>query len=128
MEARRPAELSGGQRKRAALARATILDPEVIFCDEPTSGLDPVMSGAVDRLLLRFRDAIGVTIVAITHDMASVRAIADRGIMLGDGRLLAQGSLEQLVESQEPRVRQFFDRFSAVQPTPTVQALQRRMG
>src|SRR5690606_21886490 len=71
---RRPANVSGGQRKRAALARASILDPEIIFCDEPTAGLDPIVAAEIDNTLVRFRDALGSTIVIVSHELESIRA------------------------------------------------------
>jgi phospholipid/cholesterol/gamma-HCH transport system ATP-binding protein len=113
LASRRPAEISGGQRKRVALARASILDPEVVFCDEPTSGLDPIVADSIDRTLLRLRDALGITIVAVTHDVASVRRIADRCVMLGGGGILADSPAEALDRIPDPRVRAFFARESS---------------
>ncbi|HEY3806951.1 MAG TPA: ATP-binding cassette domain-containing protein [Kofleriaceae bacterium] len=108
LEHRLPASLSGGQRKRAALARASILDPEIIFCDEPSAGLDPVVAAELDDTLRRFRDALGVTIVVVTHELASIRAIADRAIMFGDGHVLAEGTVAELEDSSEEGVYTFF--------------------
>jgi phospholipid/cholesterol/gamma-HCH transport system ATP-binding protein len=107
---RLPSALSGGQRKRAALARASILDPELIFCDEPTAGLDPVMAAEIEHALLYLRDVLGATIVAVTHELATVRAIADRVVMLSGGTIRASGTLEQLAAREEPDLRQFFHR------------------
>jgi phospholipid/cholesterol/gamma-HCH transport system ATP-binding protein len=108
LEHRLPASLSGGQRKRAALARASILDPEIIFCDEPSAGLDPIVAAELDDTLRRFRDALGVTIVVVTHELASIRAIADRAIMFGDGRVLAVGTVAELEDSADEGVYSFF--------------------
>jgi len=108
LEHRLPASLSGGQRKRAALARASILDPEIIFCDEPSAGLDPVVAAELDDTLRRFRDVLGVTVVVVTHELASIRAIADRAIMFGDGRVLAVGTVAELERSSDEGVYGFF--------------------
>jgi phospholipid/cholesterol/gamma-HCH transport system ATP-binding protein len=107
---RMPANLSGGQRKRAALARASVLDPELIFCDEPSAGLDPVIAAGIDDTLRKFRDVFGITILAVTHELESIRAIADRAIMLGDGRVIATGTIDELSASSEADVYNFFHR------------------
>lgn len=109
-EARLPADLSGGQRKRVALARAAVLDPEIIFCDEPTSGLDPVVAATIDRNLLRLRDVLGITIVAVTHDVETVRTIGDRAVMLAEGGIVAEGTIEELESSRDPGLYAFFHR------------------
>ena len=116
---RLPAEISGGQRKRVALARAAVLDPEVIFCDEPTSGLDPIVAASIDRTLLQLRNTLGITIVAVTHDVPSVRHIADRCVMLGRGGVLAQGAVDDLERNPDPIVRAFFARETAHEPAAT---------
>ena len=103
-----PSQLSGGMRKRAALARAIALDPELLFLDEPTSGLDPLSADALDELVLQLKGALQPTIVLVTHDMDSLWRVADRVALLGEGRVLAQGSMQQLSESTEPAVRRFF--------------------
>jgi len=108
LEHRLPASVSGGQRKRAALARASILDPEVIFCDEPSAGLDPIVAAELDDTLRRFRDVLGVTVVVVTHELASIRAIADRAVMFGDGRVLADGTVADLEHSSDAGVYNFF--------------------
>jgi phospholipid/cholesterol/gamma-HCH transport system ATP-binding protein len=113
LQNRMPSEISGGQSKRVALARATMLDPSLLLCDEPTSGLDPVAAGQIDNTLLRFRDALGVAIVAVTHDVASVRTIADRVVLLGDGSIYAQGTVSELELDRRPLVYDFFHRLSA---------------
>lgn len=110
LEERQPAEISGGQRKRAALARTSVLDPDVLFCDEPTSGLDPVVAAKVDNTLLRFRSILNITIVAVTHDLGTIHTISDRAVMVGDGRLCAEGSVAELEASQDPLVHAFFKR------------------
>jgi phospholipid/cholesterol/gamma-HCH transport system ATP-binding protein len=102
------AQLSGGQRKRAALARASILDPQLIFADEPTAGLDPVVAAEVDHTLTQFRDVLGSTIVLVSHELDSIRATADRAIMLGDMGVLAEGSLDELMHSRDETVHEFF--------------------
>jgi len=112
-EQRAPNSLSGGQRKRAALARASILDPEIIFCDEPSAGLDPVVAATIDDTLRQFRDALGVTILIVTHELDSIRAIADRAIMLGGGGIMAEGTVAELERSELPDVYNFFHRIAA---------------
>ena len=113
LEDRLPSRISGGQRKRAALARASVLDPEVIFCDEPSAGLDPVVAASVDDTLLRFRDVLHITILAVTHELESIRTIADRAVMLGEGGVLASGTIDELSRSDEPYVHNFFLRKAA---------------
>ncbi|HEX4451796.1 MAG TPA: ATP-binding cassette domain-containing protein [Kofleriaceae bacterium] len=108
LEHRLPASLSGGQRKRAALARASILDPEIIFADEPSAGLDPIVAAELDETLRRFRDVLGVTVVVVTHELASIRAIADRAIMFGSGKVMAVGTVAELEGSHDEGVYNFF--------------------
>lgn len=110
MERRYPTSLSGGQRKRAALARATILDPEIVFCDEPSAGLDPAVAAQIDETLLQFRGALGITLIVITHELESIRAIADRAVMLGKGRILASGTIDELAQNEDDVVFSFFHR------------------
>jgi len=108
-----PSEISGGMKKRAGLARALALDPAVVFFDEPSAGLDPVTSRKLDELILQIRDTFGTTIVAVSHELASIFAIADRAIMLdrGDRGIIAEGSPRRLaVGSRDPRVQEFFRR------------------
>jgi phospholipid/cholesterol/gamma-HCH transport system ATP-binding protein len=113
LEHRLPAELSGGQSKRAALARATILDPQLVFCDEPSAGLDPVAAAEIDATLLGLRDVLGVTLVIVTHELDSVRALADRAIMFGRGRTIAAGTLSELERSTDHDVFDYFHARSA---------------
>ncbi|WP_310384954.1 ABC transporter ATP-binding protein [Roseateles sp.] len=104
-----PAELSGGMLKRASLARALALDPELLFLDEPTAGLDPVSAAGVDELVLKLRDLFSLTIVMITHDLDLLWQVADRVAVLADGKVAGLGSMSELAALQVPAVRQFFD-------------------
>jgi len=114
MSHRMPAAMSGGQRKRAALARASILDPELVFCDEPSAGLDPVVAAGIDEMLLRFRAALGITLVVVTHELASIRTIADRAVLFAHGGIRATGTIDELSNSGDPEVFGFFHRARAV--------------
>lgn len=105
-----PSQLSGGMKKRAAIARALVMDPDLIFFDEHTTGLDPVMAAELDRTILRLREQLKVTVVVVTHDMTSIRRIADRGIMIADGKIVASGTLREMEQSSDPRVVNFFMR------------------
>lgn len=105
---RMPSQLSGGQRKRAALARASILDPELIFADEPTAGLDPVVAAGIDETLVQFRDVLGMTVVIVSHELASIRATADRAVMFANRKIIAAGTLDELEESRDQNVFRFF--------------------
>jgi phospholipid/cholesterol/gamma-HCH transport system ATP-binding protein len=102
-----PAELSGGMKKRVALARALAIEPEILLYDEPTTGLDPIRADAINDLILELRDRLGATGVAITHDMTSAYKIADRIAMLYKGRIIAVGTPQEIRESADPVVRQF---------------------
>ncbi len=104
-----PAELSGGMLKRASLARAIALDPELLFLDEPTSGLDPASSAGVDELIRRTHALYGLTIVMITHDLDLMWRLCDRVAVLGEGRVLATGSMTELSKIDHPIVRGYFD-------------------
>ncbi len=104
-----PSELSGGMLKRASLARALALDPELLFLDEPTAGLDPVSADGVDELVLKLRDLFGLTIVIITHDLDLLWQVADRVAVLGRGTVQGIGSMAELKEIDNPDIRQFFD-------------------
>jgi phospholipid/cholesterol/gamma-HCH transport system ATP-binding protein len=104
-----PSELSGGMRKRAALARAMALDPALLFCDEPTAGLDPVTAAGIDRLILDLRDALDITVIVVSHELGSIRRIADRVTMLQDGTVVADGTTAELERSSDRRIRSFFE-------------------
>ncbi len=106
----RPSELSGGMRKRAALARALALDPEFLFFDEPSAGLDPVTAAGLDQLLLKLKNAFGVTLVVVTHELESAFAIADRLALMNEGRFLIVDTPEVVRACQDPVVRGFLDR------------------
>lgn len=101
-----PAELSGGMRKRCGLARALVLDPDIMLVDEPSAGLDPITSGEIDRLLLDLRRE-GVTLIVVTHNIPSARRIANELAVLHEGRLVAQGTVAELDRSEEPIVQAF---------------------
>jgi phospholipid/cholesterol/gamma-HCH transport system ATP-binding protein len=113
-----PQELSGGMRKRAAVARALSLDPEILVFDEPSAGLDPIVGAELDELILALKRAFSMTVVVVTHEMASAFRIADRMAMLYRGSLIAVGSKKELNSRNHPRIRQFFDRI----PDPIVDA------
>jgi phospholipid/cholesterol/gamma-HCH transport system ATP-binding protein len=102
-----PAELSGGMKKRAGLARAIAMGPEIMLYDEPTTGLDPILADQINELILDFRERLNVTSVAITHDMVSAYKIADRIAMLYDGRIEEVGTPEQIQNSDNPVIQQF---------------------
>jgi len=109
-EHRSPGQLSGGEQKRVALARASILDPELMLCDEPTGGLDPRTAAALDETLLGLRDALGSAVVVVTHDLDSTRRIADRVVMLHDGGIRAVGTYDELEGSDDEVVVRFLHR------------------
>jgi phospholipid/cholesterol/gamma-HCH transport system ATP-binding protein len=103
-----PSELSGGMMKRASLARALALDPELLFLDEPTAGLDPDSAAGVDELVRRLRDLFGLTIVMITHDLDLLWQVADRVAVLAEGKVQGIGSMSELSHTDNPAIRQFF--------------------
>jgi phospholipid/cholesterol/gamma-HCH transport system ATP-binding protein len=112
---RRPSEVSGGQAKRVALARATVLDPELLLCDEPTAGLDPINAGKLGHVLLRLRDIRGASVVLVTHDMQTVRQISDRVVVIADGGVAASGTPDDLADDEDESIRAFFRRNEARQ-------------
>jgi len=103
-----PNELSGGMRRRAALARAMALDPELLFLDEPTSGLDPISAAGFDALIQQLREWFRLTIVIITHDLDSLWRIADRVAVLGNGKALGIGTMSELSQSKDPLIHEYF--------------------
>ena len=105
-----PSELSGGMKRRAALARAIALKPELLFCDEPSTGLDPVTARSLDELLLELRDTLGVSMVIVSHALESIKIVCDRFIYLKDGYVLMDGTLQQGLDSDDPILRHFFNR------------------
>jgi phospholipid/cholesterol/gamma-HCH transport system ATP-binding protein len=125
-----PSALSGGMLKRASLARALALDPELLFLDEPTSGLDPMSAEGVDELVLKLRDLFGLTVVMITHDLDLLWQVADRVAVLDEGKVQGVGTMAQLSLLSKPPVRQFFDgpRGRAAQEQQARQAAARGSG
>jgi phospholipid/cholesterol/gamma-HCH transport system ATP-binding protein len=109
IQRKKPAELSGGMRKRVGLARAIVYEPEIVLYDEPTTGLDPIASDSIDHLILRVRDHFKVTSIVVTHDMRSARRVGNCVFMLHDKRLHARGTPEEIFNSKDPIVRQFVD-------------------
>ncbi len=123
-----PSQLSGGMRKRAGLARALAMDPEILFVDEPSSGLDPITAAGLDRLILELRDTLGMTVIVVTHELESALRIADRMIVMDRGRILAEGSPEEIRASQNDRVRQFLERTADPREVNTSSYLSRILG
>ncbi len=109
LQPRSPGQISGGQRKRVALARAVALNPEVVLYDEPTTGLDPVRADVINELILKLKRELHVTGVVVTHDMTSAYKVGDRIVMIDKGKIIADGPPEWYKTSNEPRVRRFVD-------------------
>lgn len=107
-----PSECSGGQRKRIALIRSTILDPELVFADEPSAGLDPIVAAGLDKVLRTFQRLFNVTMIVVTHELESIKILADRVIMLSEGEVLADGTVEELSQSDNQEVYDFFHRIA----------------
>ena len=105
-----PSQLSGGMKKRAAVARALAMDPEILFFDEPSAGLDPIIAAGIDQLILELKKAFHMTIIVVTHELASAFLIADRMVLIDKGNIVAIGTTEEMRSSRHPRVRQFLDR------------------
>ena len=103
-----PAELSGGMVKRASLARALAMDPKILFLDEPTSGLDPIGAEEFDKLILDLRQLLGFTVVMVTHDLDSIWNVVDRFCVLGDHKIIAEGTIDEVMESNHPIITKFF--------------------
>jgi len=123
-----PAQLSGGMKKRAAVARAMAMDPEILFFDEPSAGLDPIIAAGIDQLLLKLKEAFGITIVVVTHELASAFLIADRMVLLDKGNIVANGTPEELQNSKHSRVRQFLDRIAEPELSQEIDYLQMLTG
>ncbi len=123
-----PAELSGGMLKRAAVARAIIMDPKLLFFDEPSAGLDPVVSAALDEMILRLRDAMQMTIVVVTHEVESAFTIADRITILDAGRIVEVNAPEAIRNSNNPRVQNLLNRRSEEEVLDPVEYLRRLTG
>ncbi len=121
-----PSELSGGMVKRAAFARAIAMDPRILFCDEPSAGLDPVVSAAIDDLILRLRDAMGMSIVVVTHELESAFKIADRITVLDDGKVIFIGTPEEVRSDKSERIQNLLNR-RAEDPTIDPDAYLRRL-
>jgi phospholipid/cholesterol/gamma-HCH transport system ATP-binding protein len=105
-----PSQLSGGMKKRAAVARALAMDPEILFFDEPSAGLDPIIAAGIDQLILELKQAFRMTIIVVTHELASAYLIADRMVLIDKGYVVAIGTTAEMRASTQPRVRQFLDR------------------
>ncbi|HTS65847.1 MAG TPA: ABC transporter ATP-binding protein [Candidatus Acidoferrales bacterium] len=123
-----PAELSGGMRKRAAVARALAMDPEILFFDEPSAGLDPIVAAGLDKLILDLKQAYSITIVVVTHELPSAWLIADRLLIVDRGNIVAIGTKEEIRGSMHPRVRQFLDRVPEPEVTEELDYLQMLTG
>ncbi len=123
-----PSELSGGMVKRAALARAIIMDPMLLFCDEPSAGLDPVVSSALDELILRLRSAMRMTIVVVTHELVSAFKIADRITVLDQGEILTIGTVDEVRNSSNERIRNLLNRRFEEEEVDPDEYLARLMG
>jgi phospholipid/cholesterol/gamma-HCH transport system ATP-binding protein len=123
-----PAQLSGGMKKRAAIARALAMDPEVLFFDEPSAGLDPIIAAGIDDLILKLKKAFHMTILVVTHELASAFLIADRMILLDKGVIVASGTPQDLNKSTAPRVRQFLDRVPEPELAAEIDYLQMLTG
>ncbi len=119
-----PSQLSGGMKKRAAVARALAMDPEILFFDEPSAGLDPIIAAGVDQLILELKKAFHMTIIVVTHELASAFLIADRMVLIDKGNVVAIGTAEEMRSSTHPRVRQFLDRIAEPEVSQELDYLQ----
>jgi phospholipid/cholesterol/gamma-HCH transport system ATP-binding protein len=119
-----PSQLSGGMKKRAAVARALAMDPEILFFDEPSAGLDPIIAAGVDQLILELKKAFHMTIIVVTHELASAFLIADRMVLIDKGNVVAMGTVEEMRSSTHPRVRQFLDRIAEPEVAQELDYLQ----
>jgi phospholipid/cholesterol/gamma-HCH transport system ATP-binding protein len=109
-EYHKPSQLSGGMKKRAAVARALAMDPEILYFDEPSAGLDPIIAAGIDHLILELKRAFEMTVIVVTHELASAFLIADRMVLINKGEIVAIGTTQEMRSSVHPRVRQFLDR------------------
>jgi phospholipid/cholesterol/gamma-HCH transport system ATP-binding protein len=119
-----PSQLSGGMKKRAAVARAMAMDPEILFFDEPSAGLDPIIAAGVDQLILDLKKAFHMTIVVVTHELASAFLIADRMVLIDKGNVVAISTTAEMRSSTHPRVRQFLDRIAEPEVSQELDYLQ----
>jgi phospholipid/cholesterol/gamma-HCH transport system ATP-binding protein len=119
-----PSQLSGGMKKRAAVARALAMDPEILFFDEPSAGLDPIIAAGIDQLILDLKKAFHMTIIIVTHELASAFLIADRMVLIDKGNLVAIGTVSEMQSSMQPRVRQFLDRVAEPEVSQELDYLQ----
>jgi len=119
-----PSELSGGMKKRAAVARALAMDPEILFFDEPSAGLDPIIAAGIDQLILDLKKAFHMTIIVVTHELASAFLIADRMVLIDKGNVVALGTVQEMRSSTQPRVRQFLDRVAEPEVSQELDYLQ----
>jgi phospholipid/cholesterol/gamma-HCH transport system ATP-binding protein len=119
-----PSQLSGGMKKRAAVARALAMDPEILFFDEPSAGLDPIIAAGIDQLILDLKKAFHMTIIVVTHELASAFLIADRMVLIDKGNLVAIGTVSEMQSSTQPRVRQFLDRIAEPEISQELDYLQ----
>ena len=119
-----PSQLSGGMKKRAAVARALAMDPEILFFDEPSAGLDPIIAAGIDELILQLKRAFRMTIIVVTHELASAFLIADRMLLIDKGSVVAFGTPAEMRSSTQPRVRQFLDRVAETEISGEMDYLQ----
>jgi phospholipid/cholesterol/gamma-HCH transport system ATP-binding protein len=123
-----PSELSGGMKKRAAFARAIAMDPEILFFDEPSAGLDPIIAAGIDSLILQLKKAFRITMIVVTHELASAFLIADHMLLIDKGDNIAFGTVEEMRASKQPRVRQFLDRVPEPEVSQELDYLQMLTG